>query len=56
MAGLAFAAALYSLPRRQFIHFPRRDGKPGLDICKAGPDQARFEGFVAAVRKCISQA
>jgi hypothetical protein len=56
LAGVAFAVALYSLPRRQFVHFPRRNGNPGLDICKAGPDRDRFEAFVAAVRKGITQA
>jgi hypothetical protein len=53
VAGIAFAVALFSLPRRQFVHFPRANGKPGLDICKAGPDQARFEAFVNAVRQGI---
>jgi len=55
VAGLAFTVALLSMPRRQFVHFPRSDGKPGLDICKAGPDQARFEAFVAAVRSGITR-
>ena len=55
-AGLAFAVALICLPRHLFVHFPRSDGKPGLDICKAGPDRARFEAFVAAVRQCIRRA
>jgi len=55
-AGVAFAVALICLPRRQFVHFPRGDGKPGLDICKAGPDQARFEAFVGEVRKCIRKS
>jgi hypothetical protein len=56
IAGLAFAVALLCLPRRQFVHFPRANGKPGLDICKAGPDAARFEAFVAEVRKGITRA
>jgi hypothetical protein len=56
IAGIAFVVALLSLPRRQFVHFPRANGKPGLDICKAGPDQGRFESFVAEVRKCITRA
>jgi hypothetical protein len=56
VAGLAFAVALYSLPRRQFVHFPRTDGRPGLDICKAGPDQARFEAFVGQVRQGIARS
>jgi hypothetical protein len=53
LAGIAYAVALFSLPRRQFVHFPRANGRPGLDICKAGPDQARFEAFVNAVRQGI---
>ncbi len=56
VAGLAFALALICLPRRLFVHFPRSNGKPGLDICQAGPDRARFEAFVAAVRQCIRRA
>jgi hypothetical protein len=55
IAGLAFGVALYSLPRRQFVHFPRADGGPGLDICKAGPDKARFEEFVMQVRQRVTQ-
>jgi hypothetical protein len=56
LAGLAYAVAVFSLPRRQFVHFPRANGKPGLDICKAGPDQARFEAFVNEVRKGITRS
>jgi len=56
VAGLAFVVALLSLPRRQFVHFPRANGRPGLDICKAGPDIARFEAFVTEVRKCITRS
>jgi hypothetical protein len=56
VAGLAYAVALFSLPRRQFVHFPRANGQPGLDICKAGPDQARFEAFVGEVRKGITRS
>jgi hypothetical protein len=55
VAGVAFLVALLCLPRRQFVHFPRSDGRPGLDICRAGPDRAQFEAFVGAVRKCIRQ-
>ena len=55
VAGIAFVVALLSLPRRQFVHFPRADGRPGLDICKAGPDQARFEDFVRDVRQGITR-
>jgi len=56
VAGVAFVVALLSLPRRQFVHFPRANGKPGLDICKAGPDQARFEAFVMEVRQRITRS
>jgi hypothetical protein len=55
IAGLAFVVAVFSLPRRQFVHFPRADGRPGLDICKAGPDQARFEDFVKEVRTRVTR-
>jgi hypothetical protein len=56
IAGIAFVVALLSLPRRQFVHFPRANGNPGLDICKAGPDQARFEAFVNEVRRCVTRS
>jgi hypothetical protein len=56
LAGLAFVLALVCLPRRQFVHFPRVDGRPGLDICKAGPDRERFEAFVGEVRRRIQRA
>jgi hypothetical protein len=56
VAGLAGVVAVVCLPRRQFVHFPRTNGKPGLDICKAGPDRARFEAFVAEVRQHIQRS
>ncbi len=52
-AGVAFAVALLCLPRRRFVHFPRSNGNPGLDICQAGPDRARFEAYVEALRRGI---
>jgi hypothetical protein len=56
IAGLAGVVALFCWPRRQFVHFPRSNGKPGLDICKAGPDRARFDAFVAEVRQRIQRS
>jgi len=56
IAGLFFALALLCWPRRQFVHFPRSDGRPGLDMCEAGPDHAKFEAFVNEVRKGITRA
>ena len=56
VAGIAFAVALLCMPRRQFVHFPRADGRPGLDLCKAGPDRARFESFVEEIRRRIPRA
>ena len=38
---LAFAVAIYSLPRRQFVHFPRRDGGPGLGRGRHGRCRCR---------------
>jgi hypothetical protein len=55
-AGIALAVALLCMPRRQFVHFPRADGRPGLDLCKAGPDRARFESFVEEIRRRIPRA
>lgn len=56
IAGLALIVALFCWPRRQFVHFPRSNGRPGLDICKAGPDRERFEAFVDQVRGRIRKS
>ena len=56
LAGIAFAVALMCMQRRQFVHFPRNDGRPGLDLCKAGPDRARFEAFVEEIRRRIPRS
>jgi hypothetical protein len=56
IAGLACVVAVFCWPRRQFVHFPRTSGKPGLDVCKAGPDRERFEDFVTAVRQRIQRS
>jgi hypothetical protein len=54
IAGAAFVVAALSFPKRQFVHFQKRDGNPGLDICKTG-SQARFDIFVSILRKHIMQ-
>ncbi len=42
--------------RVRFVRLLRPDGKAGLDLAQSGPDIARFEEFVAAVRRQIRQA
>lgn len=56
---IAFACipvALLTYPKRQFVRFKRIDGRPGLDICRSGPDRRRFDDFVAEVQRRIRRA
>jgi len=46
VAGICLAVAFLSARKRQFVHFPRKDGRPGLDICRTDP-----EGFEAFLRE-----
>ena len=54
VAGVGLVVAIRSFGKRQFAHFPRKDGKPGLDICKTDPE--RFEGFLREVQARIRKA
>jgi hypothetical protein len=56
VAGACVLMALWSLPKREFARFSRKDGSAGLDICKAGPDRGRFDEFVQQVAKRIRKA
>ncbi len=52
-AGCAVMAML-TFRKRQFARFSRKaDGRPGLDICRAGPDAARFDEFIEQVQRRI---
>ena len=56
--GYAIAAgcavvALMTGRRRQFARFATKGGQPGLDICRAGPDAARFDDFVEQIQRRI---
>ena len=53
LAGLAVAALAYR--KILFVRFDSHDGKPGLDIARAGPGQAKFGEFVERVRKQIGK-
>jgi len=53
VAGICLAVILMSAKKRQFTHFPRKDGRPGLDICNTDP--ARFEAFLQAVKARIGR-
>lgn len=48
--------AFVTFPNRQFARFSKRDGRPGLDICSAGPDRARFEEFLEQVQRRVRNA
>ncbi len=56
IAGLCAAVAALSFRKIRFVRLLRADGKPGLDVAQAGPDAARFEEFVAAVRRQVRTA
>ncbi len=54
VAGVSLLVAIRSFQKRQFAHFPRKDGRPGLDICKTDPE--RFEAFLLEVQSRIRKA
>ena len=51
VAGVSLIMAIRSFQKRQFAHFPRKDGRPGLDICKTDPEA--FETFLREVQARI---
>lgn len=51
--GLILFALTY--PKILFVRFDSQAGEPGLDIARSGPDKARFEDFVEAVRKQVKK-
>jgi hypothetical protein len=44
VAGVSLVMAARSFQKRQFVRFLRKDGRPGLDVCRTDP--ARFDGFL----------
>jgi hypothetical protein len=54
VAGLCLGVALVSARKRKFVHFPRKDGRPGLDICRTDP--AGFDAFLKEVQARIGKA
>ena len=54
VAGISLVVILMTAKKRQFTHFPRKDGRPGLDICNTDP--AHFEEFLKAVQARIGKA
>lgn len=56
VAILCMIVAFRSFTKRHFARFARKDGKPGLDICDAGPDRTRFAEFVREVQRRIRNA
>ncbi|HYD40959.1 MAG TPA: hypothetical protein VEB43_09010 [Anaeromyxobacter sp.] len=55
-AGLCAAVVALTFRKVRFVRLLRPDGRPGLDIAQAGPDAARFEEFVAAVKRQVRSA
>ena len=53
VAGICGALAAFAFRKTPFVCFLRADGRPGLDIGRAGPDVARFDDFVEQVRRAI---
>jgi hypothetical protein len=56
ICGGCVIMAFLTYRKRAFARFNRKDGPPGLDICSAGPDAARFEEFVEQLQKRIRNA
>lgn len=56
IAAACVGVAIMTFRKTVFVRFLRRDGRPGLDIGKAGPEAEAFEGFVEAVRRAIRSA
>jgi hypothetical protein len=54
VAGVSLVVAIRSFRKRQFAHFPRKDGKPGLDLCRTDPEA--FETFLREVQARIRKA
>jgi len=55
VAVICFGVAAITWRKTPFIRFLRTDGRPGLDIGRAGPEAAAFESFVDQVRRAIRQ-
>lgn len=56
IAGACAVMAFLTFPKRQFARFSTKSGRPGLDICRSGPDQARFDDFLEQIQKRIRNA
>ena len=54
VAGVSLVVAIRSFRKRQFVHFPRTNGKQGVDICRMDPEA--FEAFVREVQARIRKA
>lgn len=54
VAGASSIMAVRSFPKRQFARFPRKDGRPGLDVCRTDPEA--FEAFLREVQSRIRRA
>jgi len=53
IAAICASIALMTAIRRQFARFSTKSGPPGLDICRAGPDSARFDDFIEQIQRRI---
>ncbi len=53
---LAGMTSVRSFPKVLFLRFATRDGAPGLDIARSGPDARRFDEFVDRLRRQIRKS
>lgn len=56
VASACAVIAFTTFPKRQFVRFSRKDGRPGLDICRSGRDAVHFDDFVHQVQRRIRNA
>lgn len=54
VAGVSLLVAVRSFRKRQFTRFRRKDGKPGLDLCRTDPEG--FEPFLRELQARIRKA
>ncbi|MGI5865878.1 MAG: hypothetical protein ACOX6T_28000 [Myxococcales bacterium] len=56
LAAVCAAIAGLTIRKIRFVRLLRHDGKAGLDVAQAGPDAARFEDFLAAIKRQVRRA
>ncbi len=56
LTAAGFLVAALTARKVTFVRFRRKDGRPGLDIGRSGPQVAEFDEFVRTVRRQILSA